>query len=567
MIVSLYVKNIALIREIELELQPGLNVLTGETGAGKSIIIDSLNFVLGDRADRSLITHGEQTATVTVVFSGVGEATDAILDEYGIEKDDLVSVRRTMSGSGRGDVRINNVPVTVAQLRRLMSRLVSVHSQHESQAILDESTHISILDKYRSRGKTDALKTKYKEAFAAYKEALKNLDSFENEAARERRAELLRYEIDEITSVSPREGEEEELLSKRVKARNAERISSGIQAALTLIEGSDEGFGALNAIRYAVRELQAMDRLADFGEYTERLENSLGELGDLAESLKAEAEAAFMDPAEAEATDKRLDDIRRVKRRYGEISELDKYVAKAEEELDRLENAETLIAGLKEEAEKALSAAKRYAAELHDERVAAAEDLASSITENLRDLGMKSAELSVSIDFRDPYSDDAALGDDGVDRVRFLISPNLGEPLKPLAKIASGGEASRFMLGLKRITADLEGTDVLVFDEIDTGISGRIAMVVAEKLADIALSHQVIAVTHLPQLAAMADAHFLIEKSETEGRTVTHLKRLKEKESLNELARLQGSVGPAELSYENALELKKWAESYKSNRK
>ena len=274
-----------------------------------------------------------------------------------------------------------------------------------------------------------------------------------------------------------------------------------------------------------------------------------------------------MDPAEAEATDKRLDDIRRVKRRYGEISELDKYVAKAEEELDRLENAETLIAGLKEEAEKALSAAKRYAAELHDERVAAAEDLASSITENLRDLGMKSAEFSVSIDFRDPYSDDAALGDDGVDRVRFLISPNLGEPLKPLAKIASGGEASRFMLGLKRITADLEGTDVLVFDEIDTGISGRIAMVVAEKLADIALSHQVIAVTHLPQLAAMADAHFLIEKSETEGRTVTHLKRLNEKESLNELARLQGSVGPAELSYENALELKKWAESYKSNRK
>lgn len=567
MITSLYVKNVALIKELELTPESGLNVLTGETGAGKSVIIDSLNFVLGDRADRSLITHGEKSATVRVEFVNAGENVKKILEDYGIEYEEPLSVRRTMSENGRGDVRVNNVPVTVQQLKRLMSGLVSVHSQHESQTILDENNHLSVLDKFRVGGKADVLSEKYKNAYNSYKTALKELDSFENEAARERKIELLKYEIDEITAVDPKEGEEEILLEKRQKARNAERISSGIQAALTLIEGSDEGFGALNAVRYAVRELNAMERFSDFSDYKSRLESVLSELGDVVDSLKSEAENAFLDPAEADRVDKRLDEIRKIKRRYGDISQLPEYVRKTEAELERLLNAEESIKKLESVAKTSLSEAKEAALKLHEDRLRAAKGFSRAITDNLRALGMKNAEFSVFFENDLNDAEDLRLNENGADSVKFMISPNLGEPLKPLAKIASGGEASRFMLGLKRVTADLEGTDVLVFDEIDTGISGKIAMVVAEKLSDIAVNHQVIAVTHLPQLTAMADANFYIEKNEDGDRTHTYLKRLSEQEGLTELARLQGSVGPEELSYKNALELRKWAKSYKNSRK
>ena len=357
MITSLYVKNIALIKELELQLGDGLNVLTGETGAGKSIIIDSLNFVLGDRADRSLISHGENSAAVSVTFWDKKGAAKPVLEELGIDSDDSVTVRRTMYENGRGDARINNVPVTVQQLRKVMARLVSVHSQHESRMALDESYHLGILDKFRTKGGKDELLTEYRKAFKAFKEASDRLSGFGNAAERERKMELLRYEIDEINAVDPKEGEEEELLQRRLKARNAERIASGIQAALTLLEGSDEGFGALNAVRYALRELGSMERFADFSAYSERLEGVSTELDDISSALRTEADSLDMDPAEADAVDKRLEDVRRIKRRYGSIENLPEYLEKAEKELSELENAEETIESLIAEREKALSEA------------------------------------------------------------------------------------------------------------------------------------------------------------------------------------------------------------------
>ena len=565
MITNLYVKNIALIKELELELGEGLNVLTGETGAGKSIIIDSLNFVLGDRADRSLISHGENSAAVAVTFWDKKGASKAILDELGIDSDEVVTVRRTMYDNGRGDARINNVPVTVQQLRKVMARLVSVHSQHESRMALDESFHLGILDKFRTKGGEDALSAAYKKAFRAFKEATDRLSDFGNAAERERKTEMLRFEIDEIRSVDPKEGEEEELLQRRLKARNAERLASGIQATLTLLEGSDEGFGALNAVRYALRELGAMDRFADFSAFSDRLESVSTELDDISSALKAEAESLDMDPAEAEAVDKRLEDVRRIKRRYGAPETLPEYLEKAEKELSELENAEETIAELKAEAEGSLSEAIRLAGELHAARAAAAEKFAQAITSNLKDLGMKNAAFKVEVNADEPESDGSGLSENGYDTVRFLISPNLGEPLKPLAKIASGGEASRFMLGLKRVIAELEDIDTLVFDEIDTGISGKIAMVVAMKLAEISVTRQVVAVTHLAQLGAMADIHYLIEKHEREGHTFTEISRLDKSGEVSEVVRLMGAVGPDALSVENAKELKKWADNYKKS--
>lgn len=565
MITSLYVKNIALIKELELQLGDGLNVLTGETGAGKSIIIDSLNFVLGDRADRSLISHGENSAAVSVTFWDKKGAAKPVLEELGIDSDDSVTVRRTMYENGRGDARINNVPVTVQQLRKVMARLVSVHSQHESRMALDESYHLGILDKFRTKGGKDELLTVYRKAFKAFKEASDRLSGFGNAAERERKMELLRYEIDEINAVDPKEGEEEELLQRRLKARNAERIASGIQAALTLLEGSDEGFGALNAVRYALRELGSMERFADFSAYSERLEGVSTELDDISSALRTEADSLDMDPAEADAVDKRLEDVRRIKRRYGSIENLPDYLEKAEKELSELENAEETIESLIAEREKALSEACETARKLHDSRAAAAENFAKAITANLVDLGMKNAKFAVEVYADEPGENGNGLTETGIDSVKFLISPNLGEPMKPLAKIASGGEASRFMLGLKRVTAELEDIDTLVFDEIDTGISGKIAMVVAMKLADISRSRQVVAVTHLAQLGAMADIHYLIEKHEHDGHTFTEITRLNEKGELEEVVRLMGAVGPGSLSTENAKELKKWANNYKSS--
>ena len=565
MITNLYVKNIALIKELELELGEGLNVLTGETGAGKSIIIDSLNFVLGDRADRSLISHGEVSASVSVTFWDKKGAAKQVLEEYGIESDESITVRRTMHENGRGEARVNNIPVTVQQLRKLMARLVSVHSQHESQRALDENSHLEILDKFRAKGSQDRLLSAYKNAFSLFKSASERLRSFGNAAERERRAEMLRYEIEEINAVDPKPGEEEELLSRRMKARNSERIVSGIQAALTLLEGSDESFGALSAVRYALRELGAMERFADFSEYSERLESVSTEIDDLARALRAEADSVDMDPEEAEQVDKRLEDVRRIKRRYGASEELPAYLKKASDELNELENAEETIRELTKTREEALEQCRDLSAKLHAAREEAGKEFAAKITENLRELGMKNAEFKADVVFSECGENGAGLAENGSDTVRFLISPNLGEPLKPLAKIASGGEASRFMLGLKRVTAELEEIDSLVFDEIDTGISGKIAMVVSEKLVDISRSRQVVAVTHLAQLGAMADIHFLIEKHEKDGRTFTEISRLDRDGELKELVRLMGGVGPDKLSTENAKELKKWADSYKSN--
>ncbi len=567
MINSLYIKNIALIREHNLKFSSGLNVLSGETGAGKSIIIDSLNFVLGDRADKSLIRHGQTSATVEAVFDDKNNETiSKILAEFGIEKDEYIIVRRTMNDGGRSDCRINGRAVTLAQLRKLVVKLVDIHSQHENQALLNEANHIDILDNYDKNIAT--LIEDFNSHFSAYNKAKAEIDSFESSEERTRKIDMLEYQLSEIDRVNPQVGEEEELIQKRSKYQNSERIANALSASFSAID-SDESFGAINLTQSAIREINAVTRFDNkFDEFVNRLNSVKIELRDIADELSTEIDELDFNPQELDKIEERINEIRKIKKRYGSIEELPEFIKKISSQLNNLINAEDRIAEL----EKIVVAEGNYtvklATKLHNERVSISDAFAKAIVKNLQELGMKNMKFYAEVIFPNDYDEILRLANEkGADSVRFLISPNLGEPLKPLSKIASGGEMSRFMLGLKNITAELEGIDTLVFDEIDTGISGKIAKIVAQKLCDVSTSRQVLAVTHLPQLAAMADHHYLISKYEKEGETFTEVNALDVQGSTKEIMRLAGSDDLSIVGEQNALELKNWAKTYKKAQK
>lgn len=566
MIISLDVKNIALIEHLSLQLNEGLNILSGETGAGKSIIIDSLHFVLGDRADKSLIRHGETAASVQVVFSDDGNPeVVALMDEYGIERDENIIVRRVMSENGRGECRINGAIVTVSQLKKIVTLLVDIHSQNEHQSLLNEAHHIKILDNYNKP--ISSLKSDFLTSFRAYIDAKNELENYGNPEERARKIELIEYQLEEIDNANVQENEEDELIEKRNLFQNSEKILNSLNSAVTLLSG-DENLGALSALYGAKKELEGLSRYSDnYQEFADRLSSVIIDAEDVADAIKNELENSDFNPRELEKIESRIDEIRKIKRKYGRnYKEINEFYKNASAELKTLRGAEARIEQLNKIIDKESTASIQKAIALNRARVDSGVRFANAVVENLRDLGMKSSTFEVEIVFPDENILEHCTNN-GADKVRFLISPNLGEPLKPLAKIASGGEMSRFMLGLKNITAELEGIDTLIFDEIDTGISGVIAKVVACKLYNVATKRQVIAVTHLPQLAAMADSHYLISKSEIGGKTITSLTALDDEKSLVELMRLSGSNENSAIGLENAKELKKWAISYKNAQK
>ena len=567
MINSLYIKNIALIREHFLEFSEGLNVLSGETGAGKSIIIDSLNFVLGDRADKSLIRHGQQSAIVEAVFDDRNNPkVIEILDEYGIERAETLIVRRTMNEVGRSDCRVNGRAVTLAQLKRLVANLVDIHSQHENQALLNEANHIDILDNYSK--KIEKLLIKYNDHFNKYQEAKCELDNFESPEARARKIDMLEYQLAEIERVNPQVGEEEELITKRTKFQNAERIASALSASYSALDG-EEGLGAINLTQSAIREINGVLRFDNkYEKILDRLDSIKIELRDIADELSDQIDELEYNPSELDKIEERINDIRKIKKRYGDIDKLEDFIEKTSSQLEILKNAEERIADLNEIIKNEADNTIDCAIEVHKERIRSAKDFNKAIITNLKELGMKNMSFEAEINFPDNREEILAKANEkGADEIRFMISPNLGEPLKPLSKIASGGEMSRFMLGLKNITAELEGIDTLVFDEIDTGISGKIAKTVAQKLSDVSCSRQVLAVTHLPQLASMADHHYLINKYEKGGETFTEVMPLDEAGSIKEVMRLAGSEDFSVVGEQNALELRNWAKTYKNARK
>lgn len=563
MLKELHVQNVALIENLALNLGKGLNILSGETGAGKSIIIDSLNFVLGERADKSLIRNGASKAVVEGVFENIGDEVNRFLEDMGVEPDDVLVLRRTMT-QDRNECRVNGSTVTLGMLKSIGEKLADIHGQHEHQSLLKVSTHVRLLDAYGGKN-TETAGRNLNAVLGKYRALTEEWKKIGDAASRERKLDVLKYQIDELKEADLKEGEEEALLAERKKFRNAEKILNAVRESEGLLNGGYESFSAVFAINKALNLIGQVSQFDDgLSAVADRLESAKIEVKDVADTLKAFLDDADFDDFAAEKVEKRLELVRQITRKYGGSVESAKdFLDNAEKEYDFLVNADERANELN--AEIALTAADVVSAAvlLHELRVKNAKSFEEEINRQLRELGMPSARFSVGFaSIEDKSADDC--NNNGFDSVEFLISPNKGEPLKPLQKIASGGEMSRFMLALKNITARLDGIETMVFDEIDTGISGATAQVVAEKLYNIACDRQVIAVTHLPQLASMADLHYKIEKHETEDKTVTDVFLLDEKGELDEIARLIGGSSYSEHAIPHALEMKKHANAFKN---
>ena len=563
MLSQLSIENIALISKLELELKRGLNILSGETGAGKSIIIDSLNFVLGERADKSLIRYGTDYAVVQAVFEDyMTPAISWYFDDFGLDVDDVLIIRRKMSVDGKNECRINGRMVNLAILRGLTALLVDIHGQHEHQSLLNPNNHLGLLDSIGGE-KVVSLRSEVAEAYDKYVAVLNELSDFGDKDERERRLDILAFQIGDISEADVKEGEEEELLSARKRIRNMEKILTALETAKSTLEGYD-GTSIPASLKSASANLNS---IVDFDEelpaIQERLLSCKIEIEDICDTLGEKIEQIGFDARSADKIEERLEIVRAILRKYGgNYDAVQKFYQEANDEFDMLSNADETVAKLEKELRIASENLVLKAEKLTKLRRETAKSFEKSILKELGDLGMSGSTFEVSIQSTDNIRH---IGRDGADTVEFLISPNVGEPLKPLAKIISGGEMSRFMLALKNIVAKIDGIGTMVFDEIDTGISGNISAVVSEKMCNISRGRQVIAVTHMPSLAAMADNHYLIEKSTENGKTLTHITLLED--DTDELARLIGGDSYSAYAIPHAKEMRAWADRYKASLK
>jgi len=557
MLQLLHIENIAVIEEADITFDKGFNALTGETGAGKSIVIDAMGAVLGQRTSRDLIRTGAAKAFVSAMFTDVPPL--AVLEESGLEAEDgELLLQREISAEGKNICRVSGRPVTVAQLRKIGSALLNIHGQHDGQQLLDEEQHGAYLDSFGQVEPQMEAYTACYEAMGAVKKKLKSLQM--DEAEKERRMDSLTFQINELEKAKLKSGEEETLLQRLNLLRNSEKFMSAIQGAVWNLTGGDEGGGAVSELREAAGALSGAKNLdGQFAQLHERLENLYSEAYDVAETLRDLQDSFDFSPQELDELEGRADKLYRLKKKYGPtVEDMIAYLEQCREELDQIafasDTAARLEKQLAQERQKVLKAAKV----LSEARKEAAKRLEARIQDELRQLDMPKVRFAICFEEKEP---DAL----GIDTVRFLMSANVGEELRPIHKVASGGELARIMLALKNVLAENELIGTLVFDEVDTGVSGRAAQKVAAKLAQVSRRKQVLCVTHLPQLAAMADTHFSVEKGEKNGRTFTQVLRLDREQRMNELARLTGGEKPTPAMLAGAAELLDEAAEYKKS--
>lgn len=554
MLQSLYLENIALIEKLGIELFPGFNVLTGETGAGKSIIIDAVNFVLGERTSRDLIRNGAARAKVEAVFNlNEGDAAFAALDALGIECDgNELILSRELSAAGRNACRVNGTLVPVASLKSVSDTLVDIHGQHEHQALLDAENHISYLDAYCHAEslpiieKIDAIVSRRSELM------LKRNSGFSSEREREREMDMLRYQIEEIASANLEAGEEERLSAEKTVLLNAERIRTALETAHMALSGAEEGsaLSAIDTARRSMRDIAALNK--DYEALGDKIEELYYTAEDISFVLRDTSENVESDMQRLEEIEQRLKLISDLKRKYGRtVEDVIDFGKDAGTKLNELENAEALAAELDAKLDKLKAEYNVAADELSKVRRAAGDRLKRDVLNELKDLGMAKAMFDVALS-------DASGGEPrkgGRETAEFMLSANPGEPLKPLEKVASGGELSRIMLCFKSIFADNDRVPTLIFDEIDTGISGRTAAVVGEKMLGIAKKHQVICVTHLAQIAALADAHLMVRKYDDGKNTFVETRQLNEEEKVQRIAQMMDGESDSPSALTHAREL------------
>lgn len=560
MLTRLKIRNIALIDEIEVCLSDGMNVLSGETGAGKSIIVDSVNLVLGERADRELIRTGESSASVEAWFSNIPDSVREVLSEQQIEQDQDLVISRELSASGKNICRINGVLVTLALLKEISDLLVDIHGQHEHQSLFDEKNHIMMLDSFESN--IAERRTQVESAYKEYVEVSARLKSlFGDVGDRERKIDVLKFQIEEIQHAKINKGEEEELLLLKKRLNSSEEIMGVLNTAHNSLYDA-EPLNVLSALKDISARLRGIGRVDEkYDKIAGAIDEAYYSLEDIASNIREDMESYSFDPNALEETEERLLLISNLKRKYLDACIDGEFVTKAMQQLQDLIDGERLVNEFTAKKEELKNVLYTKSVSLSELRKKAAAVFEQKITQQLSDLGMASAVFTVK--FADISGmDDCIFTENGIDTVEFYISTNKGEPQKPLRKIASGGEVSRIMLALKNIAADKGDIPTMIFDEIDTGISGKMAQVVAEKLQTISRNRQVVCVTHLPQIASMADRHFMVTKESDENKTNTYIIELSGDQRVSEIARLTG--GDSDAAKEHAREMIERAKNYKT---
>ena len=559
MLSLLHIENIALIQSADIRFEPGFNVLTGETGAGKSIVIDSIGAVLGERTSRELIRTGAKSALVTAVFTQVPPLP--WLEENGFPTgEEELLLQRELQGDGRNVCRIDGKLVTVAQLRELGRQLLNIHGQHDGQQLLDPASHLGYLDQF---GGCQPLLEDYQEAYRKWHDIRREMDKLQmDEAERSRRVDTLNYQIQELERAQLKAGEDEELSARRTLLRSAGKLMEAVQSAEFALSGDEDRDGACSLIAQAEGEVQGVSSISpELGELSEKLTALRCAADDAADTLRDLSRSFDFSPGELDQVEERLDLLYRLRKKYGPtVEDMLAYLDRCQKELDQIQYADDTLARLEKDLKKAQKEAVRRGESLSQARREAAGALQARVQEELRQLDMPKVQFQTEFT---PKGGEAGMDETGLDEVQFLMSANLGEALKPIQKVASGGELARIMLALKNVLAEGDQIGTLVFDEVDTGVSGRAAQKVAEKMAQVARGKQVLCVTHLPQIAAMADTHFSVQKGEREGRTYTRLERLDRSQRREELARLIGGASITPSLLESAEELLRQAEQQK----
>lgn len=553
MLSNLQIENIAVIKSASIDFENGFNVMTGETGAGKSIVIDSLNAILGERTSRELIRSGADSASVCAEFQNVGDNVKNELEKLGIEKDDTLIVSRKLTPDGKNVCRINGMPATVSMLKALGVQLVNIHGQLDNQSLLSPETHCSFIDKLAGSGRE--LK-EFKEIYSLYikkENELKSLNTDVNE--KNRRLDILNYQIEEIQKADIRPGEKDELTEKLGFLRNAEKVLDLLHTAYAALNGDGEMPGAADvAADAASKLLSAADYSSDFTETANGVNDAAMNLSAYTEELRDKIYSLDYDPNETERAEERLDVIYRLSQKYGDSEEdILAYLENAEKERDALSFSDERAEQLRVETEKAYNEALAAAKKLSKIRIEAGKKFSADVERELAFLDMPSVKFIVNDSVGELY-------ENGIDNIEFLLSANAGEEPKPLSKIASGGELSRIMLAIKCVLSELDDIDTLIFDEIDSGVSGRAALKIAAKMKELSKTHQVICVTHLAQIAAFADEHKLISKEEKDGRTYTCIASLDYNGRKYELARIMGGLTVTQSILNSAEELLSSAE-------
>jgi len=563
MLSLLHIENIAVIESADISFEAGFNALTGETGAGKSIIIDSIGAILGARTSRELIRTGSERAHASGVFTDLHPQVVSALAEYGIAPDEegAVILSRDLTVQGKNYAKINGRPVTMAVLRQIGALFVGIHGQHDSGDLLDEGTHLRYLDAYAS---SERLLHEYGEKLAVYEQAEKKRRQFHmNEEEKAQRIDMLRYQIAELENAQLVSGEDETLMARRKVLHNSERLSEAVYTANIALYGDDDSQGAVDSIRQAIRALDgASDASPEIAALADKLRETEDALSDTASDVLRLGDAFEFNEQELDAIENRLDLLDRLRKRYGKTVDIMlSHLEKCRVQLEEIEFSEEYAKKLEEAADKAYKEALAASIRLSEHRRKAAKDLCSEILGELRYLDMPKALFDVSLVWDE--SKKPTLKPSGIDQCIFLISVNVGEPPKSIAKIASGGELSRIMLALKNVMTQGDCVNTMIFDEIDTGLSGRASQKVAEKLFEVSVGRQVLCVTHSVQLASMADSHFFIDKTEKNGRVYTQVTRLDESARARELARITSGDHITGTALESARELIEHAKEFK----